>query len=135
MAKTVIKNLFNIDQHVEMYFEIIENNLDFPPDVRRRYMRFLKYEVAKYLLHHPEALMSDICKKFGDPYEQNAAVVKMIENGFARERRRRNLLFMIITFVLVVLLVLAISFSVYCFMRSDAYVYVSDVHQIGVGFL
>ena len=128
MKKTVIKNLFNIDQHIEMYFEIIENNLDFPPDVRRRYMRFLKYEVAKYLLHHPEALMSDICKKFGDPYEQNAAVVKMIENGFARELRRRNLLFMIITFVLVVLLVLAIAFAIHCLTFNDEYIYVTSIY-------
>lgn len=127
MAKTVIKNLFNIDQHVKMYFEIIENNLDFPPDVRRRYMRFLKYEVAKYLLHHPEALMSDICKKFGDPYEQNAAVVKMIENGFARERRRRNLLFMIITFVLVVLLVIATTIALHYVTNSGDYIQVKNL--------
>lgn len=128
MKKTVIKNLFNIDQHIEMYFEIIENNLDFPPDVRRRYMRFLKYEVAKYLLHHPEALMSDICKKFGDPYEQNAAVVKMIENGFARERRRRNLLFMIITFVLVVLLVIAVLTAIRCYYIADPTIRVIDLY-------
>lgn len=128
MKKTVIKNLFNIDQHIEMYFEIIENNLDFPPDVRRRYMRFLKYEVAKYLLHHPEALMSDICKKFGDPYEQNAAVVKMIENGFARELRRRNLLFMIITFVLVVLLVIAVLTAIRCYYIADPTIRVIDLY-------
>ena len=128
MKKTVIKNLFNIDQHIEMYFEIIENNLDFPPDVRRRYMRFLKYEVAKYLLHHPEALMSDICKKFGDPYEQNAAVVKMIENGFARELRKRNLLFMIITFVLVVLLVIAVLTAIRCYYIADPTIRVIDLY-------
>lgn len=133
MKKTVIKNLFNIDQHIEMYFEIIENNLDFPPDVRRRYMRFLKYEVAKYLLHHPEALMSDICKKFGDPYEQNAAVVKMIENGFARELRRRNLLFMIITFVLVVLLVVAIGMVLHCGTYYNEYIYVTNGYLIDWG--
>lgn len=115
MKKTVIKNLFSIDQHVELYLEIIENNLDFPLDVRRRYMRLLKYEVAKYVLRHPDAVMSDVCKRFGDPYEQNGAVLRMIEKSYTREMHKRTVLFMILTAVLIVLLVVALILAIRCY--------------------
>ena len=128
MAKTVIKHLFNIDQHIELYAEIINENLQCPPEVRESYIKTLRKEMKRYIRKHPDALMGDICRRFGDPYDQREGVFKIIQKMHERAMRRRSLLFIAITAVLVVLLVLVTGCVVHYALGDDMYVLISDMH-------
>ena len=126
MGKTVIRHLFNIDQHVELYADIINENLQCPPEIRARYIETLRKEMKRFMQKNPNALMSDICRKFGDPYDQREGVFKIIQKLHEQEMRKRNLLFMGIAMVLIVLLVVAIACVVHYALDNNAYVFVSD---------
>lgn len=126
MAKTVIKHLFNIDQHIELYAEIINENLQCPPEVRESYIKTLRKEMKRYIRKHPDALMGDICRRFGDPYDQREGVFKIIQKMHERQMRKRSLLFIAITLVLVVLLILVTGCVVYHTFESGVYVHISD---------
>lgn len=128
MAKTVIKHLFNIDQHIELYAEIINENLQCPPEVRESYIKTLRKEMKRYIRKHPDALMGDICRRFGDPYDQREGVFKIIQKMHERQMRKRSLLFIAITTVLVVLLVLVTGCVVHYALGDDMYVLISDMH-------
>ena len=130
MKKTVIRNLFSIDQHLELYFELIENNLQYPPEIRERFMRSLKADVSRFVRSHPNAVMSDVCKRFGDPYEQDKAVIKMIEKSHVRKIRKRTALFLVMTIVLVMLLVIAVGFAMHYSSNNDEHIFVSNAYSV-----
>ena len=127
MAKTVIKHLFNIDQHIELYAEIINENLQCPPEVRESYIKTLRKEMKRYIRKHPDALMGDICRRFGDPYDQREGVFKIIQKMHERQMRKRSLLFIAITTVLVVLLVVSIGIMLYYSSNSNEYLHYSNI--------
>ena len=129
MKTTIIRNLFSIDQHVRLYFKIVEEHLSCPPAIRKKYLRYLRYEIARYLLRRPDALMSDVCKKFGDPYDQMPEVLKLLEKYHARELRRRTVLFIVIVSILAVLLAIAVIVAVHYAMETDVYVHISDIYE------
>lgn len=119
MKKTIIRNLFSLDQHLDLYFEIIGEQLECPPNIRKKYIRHLKGEIDRYLLNHPDAMMSDICGIFGDPYEHTAAVFKMMEKNHTQELRKRTVLFLALVVVLITLLIIAVGFAVHYYYISD----------------
>ena len=129
MKTTIIKNLFSIDQHVRLYFKIVEEHLSCPPAIRKKYLRYLRYEIARYLLRHPDALMSDVCKKFGDPYDQMPEVLKLLEKYHARELRIRTTIFLAVVAVLVVLLVVASIFAVTYMLDNESYVHITSLKK------
>lgn len=85
----IIYCLFNLEQHLDIYYKAIEGHIDCPACIRKKFMELLKNDIADYVDANPDATMEDICTVFGDPFESNNELLRVLEREYLKKLRKR----------------------------------------------
>ena len=85
----IIHYLFSLEQHLDIYYKTIEDNLICPKWVRKKFMELLKNDIADYIEENPDATMENICAVFGDPFEPNNELLRVLEREYLRKLKKR----------------------------------------------
>ncbi len=85
----IIYYLFSLEQHLDIYYKTIEEHLECPTWVRKKFMELLKNDIADYVDENPDATMEDICTVFGDPFEPNNELLRVLEREYLKKLKRR----------------------------------------------
>ena len=123
----IIVCLFNLEQHLEVYYKTIEEHLDCPSWVRKRYMMLLKNDIADYLDMNPDATMDDICQLFGDPFEPNNALLRKVEREYMARLRKQLIFCYCLIGVLSITLILMIYVLIHSLHISSLDVRVTNI--------
>lgn len=85
----IIYYLFSLEQHLDIYYKTVEEHLECPTWVRKKFMELLKNDIADYVDENPDATMEDICTVFGDPFEPNNELLRVLEREYLKKLKRR----------------------------------------------
>lgn len=123
----IIVGLFSLEQHLDVYYKTVEDHLECPTWVRKKYMELLKNDIADFLEMNPDATMDDVCTAFGDPFDQHNELLRMIEKEYMNRLRRRLIVCYGLIGVLSIALAITISIVIHCMSDVDATVNISNV--------
>ena len=126
----IIVGLFNLEQHLDVYYKTIEDHLECPSWVRKKYMELLKNDVADFLEMNPDATMDDVCRFFGDPFDQNNELLRKVERTYFEKLRRRLIICYGLIGVLIFALILIAVILTQCLSNSTQYIRVTNFHDV-----
>lgn len=125
----VLINLFGFKQKINVYLEVVNDNLLCAKPVRKRFLRMLKSNIGSFMEENPDATMDDICVAFGDPFDQKNELFEEIEQDYYKRLRKQVIACYVIIAVLLVMLLCAIAFAMHFFFITTPVLRFSNVNS------
>lgn len=132
VKKKVIEAVFSRDTHVEIYLKTVEENLFCAPKVRKQFMKLLRADMVDFLEHNPNSSMTDICKRFVDPYDRSDETLLEMERIYFRKIKRNMVISVILVAILSVLLVVALVFVQRYFNATAPRIVNSECYEVDI---
>lgn len=126
----VLINLFGLKQKINVYLEVVNDNLLCAKPVRKRFLRMLKSNIGSFMEENPDATMDDICVAFGDPFDQKNELFEEIEQDYYKRLRKQVIACYVIIAFLLVLLLISISLVGHYFSLSKTSIHFSNIDTL-----
>ncbi len=126
----IIVGLFSLEQHLDVYYKTVEDHLECPTWVRKKYMELLKNDIADFLEMNPDATMDDVCTAFGDPFDQHNELLRRIEKEYMNRLRRRLIVCYGIIGCLTIILIVLVVFLSHFLSNQSRIVNFSNIYNV-----